>query len=86
MKLRHVIAYAAMVLAVAGAGADIATGAAHAAPGNCTNENPYPTSAWNICVTGQGGPGVECARFRCAYPPGTPGKWDVNGVYKPKMG
>ena len=62
-------------------------GAAEALPGGCTPENPYPSGVYNVCTTvGPGGIGSECAAWRCAYPPGTPGKWDVNGNYKPKTG
>lgn len=48
----------------------------------CTNEQPYPSNGWSVCT----GYGQQCARVVCAYPPGTPGHWDVNGRYEPRMG
>jgi len=48
----------------------------------CTFEQPYPDSGLSVCT----GYGQTCPRWICAYPPGTPGKWDVNGRYEPKVG
>ena len=83
-KSRFALLWAAPLLVIGGiAGA----GAAAAEPGNCSFENPYPSSPFNVCTAvGPGGVGSECAAWRCAYPPGTPGKWDVNGNYKAKKG
>lgn len=53
---------------------------AHALP--CSNEQPYPDTGWDVCT----GYGQTCPHWICAYPPGTPGRWDVNGRYEPKVG
>lgn len=53
----------------------------HSYPG-CTNEQPYPSNGFNVCT----GYGQECPRVVCAYQPGTPGRFDVNGDYQPRYG
>ena len=80
--MKKLIACAAMLLGIAGAGAGM--GAANAAPGNCSNENPYPSTYLNTCVSTA--PFQQCAKWRCSSLPGTPGKWDINGRYTPKVG
>ena len=51
-------------------------------PTQCTIQQPYPYSPTSICV----GYGVACPRSTCNAAPGTPGEWDVNGRYTPKIG
>jgi len=60
----------------------VGVGAAFASPLQCTSEQPYPDSPFNICT----GYGTACPRRICAYEPGTPGQFDINGDYTPKMG
>lgn len=55
---------------------------ANASPLQCTFEQPYPNSPYNICT----GYGTFCPRSVCAYEPGTPGRFDINGDYEPRMG
>ncbi|GEM_PF-1540431 len=55
---------------------------AGAAPAECTSSQPYPNSPNDICT----GYGQTCAKWMCKYPPGTEGKWDINGHYTPCMG
>ena len=72
--------------ALAGVAIALATTVATATGANaateCTNEQPYPDAPRRICT----GYGQSCPTWRCAYPPGTPGKWDINGHYTPKKG
>lgn len=54
---------------------------ANAGP-QCTYTQPYPDSPFNICT----GFGQICPRSVCAYEPGTPGRFDINGDYEPRVG
>lgn len=79
-KIRHTLV---LILcgAIGAAAFLLATGQAKAdsdSPG-CTWKNPNPTYYNSICVAY----GKSCYRWLCAYPPGTPGKYDVTGRYKP---
>lgn len=75
----------AMKLAGAAAGLVLAAGmviavAPQAVAGpQCTDQQPYPDSPLSICT----GYGQTCLRTTCKYPPGTPGKWGVDGHYTP---
>lgn len=51
---------------------------AHAST-ECTAGQPYPNSVYDICV----GYGRTCSKWMCASPPGTQGKFDINGDYTP---
>jgi hypothetical protein len=73
------IAASAAAAATFGLGWGLVTAPDAGAGPECTNAQPYPDSPYDICV----GYGQTCAKFRCASPPGTPGKWDVNGDYTP---
>lgn len=55
---------------------------ANAYPGYCTNDVPYPRTGLDVCTSY----GQECPRVVCAYQPGTPGRFDVNGDYQPRYG
>lgn len=55
---------------------------AKADPLQCSFEQPYPDSPYNICT----GYGTFCPARVCAYEPGTPGRFDINGDYEPKVG
>lgn len=57
--------------------------AANAYPGQeCTYDQPYPDSPYNICT----GYGRSCSKSLCNAAPGTEGKMDINGDYEPCMG
>jgi hypothetical protein len=48
----------------------------------CTLQQPYPWLPTSICS----GWGISCPKSSCNASPGTPGRWDVNGRYNPKIG
>lgn len=60
-------------------GVTIAVTPEAAAGPQCTDQQPYPNSPLSICT----GYGQTCLRSTCQYPPGTPGKWGVDGRYTP---
>lgn len=78
--MNRLVLAAAGLLMSAGFVAGGVSGTANAGPGSCSWESPYPSNPYNKCVLQ---PGVECAVWRCASPPGTQGKWDVTGWYTP---
>jgi hypothetical protein len=76
----------AAALASAAAAAAFSFGAAiavapqaNAWPSECTYEQPYPNSPYDICT----GFGQSCSRSTCKYPPGTQGEWGTDGHYTP---